>query len=128
MHLCLRQKLPFPDPVAELGWETLDQGRLAAVFPDGQLLRLQALPSGPSGLGAQTVRGRAESLEALRQIMCAWSTVPKNILNASSLAFHPSEQYIARMESEMARYYTQEFWELAGRPPILPHHFPSESL
>ncbi|THH18988.1 hypothetical protein EUX98_g8858 [Antrodiella citrinella] len=109
LHLLLRRKPHFEDPTAEMAWETLDQGLLSSVFPDDQLLRLQALPSARSGLGADGVRARAKSLDALRRVMRTWEGAPKELMDAPSLVQHPSDQYLQRLESIMAGWYAQAF-------------------
>lgn len=125
LHAYHRQVPAFQNGTEALQWEAEDLALLSEVFPDRNLLRLKELPGGPRGLGAVNAWERATSLEALRKVFCTWPSVSQEIAQARPLVNHPSEQYVVHMEGVLTKFYAQAFWNAAGRPPILPHRFPS---
>ena len=99
--------------------------RLGKVFPSGSLWAVPELPSEDSwGLFAPVPNHRVNALNALRDVLKLWPRCPPPIKNATSLQVGDSVQAIEKLETWMALFYTQTFFNTTGRAPIVPHCYP----
>ena len=98
---------------------------VARVFPAGSLWAVSRLPEGDSwGLFAALPHRRINALNALREILTSWMLCPQKTRVAKPLQLSDSVETIEEMELWLALYYTQMFFDVAGRAPIVPHRWP----
>ncbi|KAI1781786.1 hypothetical protein LXA43DRAFT_612968 [Ganoderma leucocontextum] len=99
---------------------------LARVFPSESLFAVLHLPSPESrGLFAPLPHRRISSLNALCEILRQWPMSPPDIENTKLLLISDSVDAIEARELQLACFYTQTFFDVAGRAPIVvPHRFP----
>nr|VWP01367.1 Dehydrogenase with different specificities [Ganoderma boninense] len=103
--------------------------RLARVFPEESMLRVLRLPAPDSrSLSAPLPHHRIPSLNALREILLLWPFCPPEIKRRAPLDTSASEQAIEELEVELAAFYTQTFFDVAGRAPLVPHCFPAHLM
>ena len=103
--------------------ETHRERMLNRVFL-GRPLVSDTLPTANVGLADHDIRARAESLDALRQVLVRWPGAPKVVLDCQVLTSLSPPETLQLAEVEMCRFYCQMFWETAGRAPIVPRRFP----
>ena len=117
----LDHELRFESPAQEP--ERL--ARLARVFPEESMYAVLRLPTPDSrSLGAPLPHHRIPSLNALREILIRWPSCPMEIKASTPLGTSASEQAIEELELKLAGFYTQMFFDVAGRAPLVPHCFP----
>ena len=103
--------------------------QLACVFPCNGLYTVHNLPTPDSqSLVAPLPHHRIPSLNALREILMRWPLCPPQIKKGGPLLTTSSVEAIEYLESQMASFYTQTFFDVAGRAPIVPHCYPSPVL
>jgi hypothetical protein len=78
------------------------------------------------GLASSKWRERLPSLLALRTLMRDWTGLKPSVLVLPDLDSHDmySEQEVQQLEDAVARFYTQSFFRLFGRPATVPTHLP----
>ncbi len=103
--------------------EGLRRAMIQSIFADRPPI-LTALPTENVGLAAADILKRAASLEALRQLMSRWPSVPDSIKNVQALTEMDSSA-LSRAEALICKYYVQTFWETAGRAATIPRLFPT---
>ncbi|PIL34351.1 hypothetical protein GSI_03126 [Ganoderma sinense ZZ0214-1] len=104
------------------------EARVARVFPAGSLWAVSRLPDGDSwGLFTSLPHRRINALNALREILTSWMRCPPEIRNAEPLQLSDSVETIEQMELWLALFYTQMFFDISGRAPIVPHRWPGLS-
>ncbi|KAM5540060.1 hypothetical protein V8D89_006200 [Ganoderma adspersum] len=98
---------------------------VARVFPAGSFWAVSRLPEADSwGLFAPLPHRRIHALNALREILTSWMLCPQKIRVAKPLQLSDSVETIEEMELWLAVYYTQMFFDVSGRAPIVPHRWP----
>ncbi len=116
---------PMDTPADVVAREAL----VARVFPAGSLWAVSRLPEEDSwGLFAPLPHRRIHSLNALRDILRSWMRCPAIIRDAKPLQLSDSAETIEGLESDLALFYTQTFFDAAGRAPIVHHRWPGLSL
>ena len=102
---------------------------LDRVFPPDSLFVAPQLPSPEThGLFAPLRHRRISSLNALHKILSPWPLCPPEIRNARPLQISDSEDANQERELRLACFYTQTFFDVAGRGPIVPHRCPFGQL
>lgn len=99
---------------------------ISRVFPSDQGLIFKRLPLRVQGLACESVQERAVYLEALRQVVSRWPSVPTKIKHAVPMTHHMAPAFFKLREKDLLLYYCQTFFEVSGRPPALPRRFPAE--
>ncbi|KAF8060157.1 hypothetical protein FPV67DRAFT_1674119 [Lyophyllum atratum] len=99
-----------------------DRQRLVcACFPAGHLLVVD-FARASEGLGAERWSDRATYLLVMLRVVKLWADCPASL---TEVAAKPAAQYtekeILGMERELARFYTQSFFNYFARAPITPH-------
>ncbi|KAF7790156.1 hypothetical protein EIP86_001108 [Pleurotus ostreatoroseus] len=94
-----------------------------AIFPAKCKLRITELPSANQGLSAENVETRAPYLEAFRQLLSRWPSVPSSLADCEPLT-SISTSLFEQKEVELIHFYCQTFWTHAGRAPVLPRRLP----
>lgn len=97
---------------------------VAAVFPPDRGFPMKSIPASTEGLGAENIWDRVPYLEALRQLMCRWHSVPAEVKNCAPLTSVTTMSLIQTIEKRMAYFYCQAFLEASGRPAIVPRRLP----
>lgn len=121
LHQLDRYLRPLPAGSSEEK-ERERERELASVFPDANVLDRKYLPGMSDGLASPSAYEKATSLEALRKIMVQWPNPAVCLLEPDTERFKHS---LPVFEAQIATCYTQAFFDAAGRPPILPHLYPS---
>ncbi|KAH8077239.1 hypothetical protein BXZ70DRAFT_1012980 [Cristinia sonorae] len=100
----------------------------AAVFGGKNNLSAMSdpLPSTPTGLAAPHVDERRASLEAFREILACWPGASERIRNCRLK--DADKATVESVEREMVSFYVISFYQHSGRPPILPHVFPTLAM
>ena len=98
--------------------------RLVQTICAGRPEILSSLPTANEGLASPDVRGRAQSLEALRVLLARWPSVPEHIVTSKPLT-EVDETTLSKMEVSLCTFYVQSFWERAGRAATIPRVFPA---
>ncbi|KAJ3556197.1 hypothetical protein NM688_g2158 [Phlebia brevispora] len=93
---------------------------IAAVFPQDRGLILRQLPTKNDGLAAVDMKARTEHLQALKRIISRWPDTPDYIRRMIPFKSVNDVTRFAEMERALVEYYCQKFYDVAGRPPILP--------
>ncbi|KAJ3559738.1 hypothetical protein NM688_g164 [Phlebia brevispora] len=93
---------------------------IAAVFPQDHSLILRQLPTRNDGLAAADAKTRTEHLQALKRIISRWPDTPDYIRTMVPFKSVNDVTRFAEMERALVEYYCQKFYDVAGRPPILP--------
>ncbi|KAJ3544616.1 hypothetical protein NM688_g5718 [Phlebia brevispora] len=99
---------------------TRRQDLIAAVFPRYRPLIPSVLPAENDGLAAIRLDERAEYLQALKRIISRWPNVPDRIRTMAPFKSVNDVGRFAEMERALVGYYCQTFYEVAGRPPLIP--------
>ncbi|PSR71496.1 hypothetical protein EW026_g3864 [Hermanssonia centrifuga] len=100
-----------------------DRRRLiAAVFPHDFVL--SSLPTGIEGLAALDVSSRIPYLAALQKVLSRWPAAPGDVKGPSIYVYASSGMRVEKTERQMAEFYCQTFYQVAGRAPVLPRRFP----
>lgn len=87
-----------------------------------------SFPSKNVGLAAINWKARAPHIFALRRLMKAWKGCPINILYAvEELTEGVSEYAVNTLESWVAEFYCQSFFNYFGRAAIVPHRIPPKA-
>ncbi|THG96970.1 hypothetical protein EW026_g4962 [Hermanssonia centrifuga] len=97
---------------------------IAEVFPSDRDFVMGSLPIAVDSLAAIAVEARVPHLEALRQVLARWPDSPPYLQKARVSDYTSSVLRIEHIEMQMARFYCQCFYEIAGRAPALPRRFP----
>lgn len=100
--------------------------QLGRVFPSEGLYTVHGLPAPDTpSLVAPLPHHRLSALNALREILVRWPLCPSNIKDGGPLLSTASVEAIECLEFQMACFYTQSFFDVAGRAPLVPHCYPS---
>ena len=98
---------------------------LARVFPTDSLYSVLRLPASDTpSLFAALPHLRIPSLNALRDVLLQWPLCPEKIKNCQPLQICDSVEAIHELELHLAAFYTQMFFDVAGRAPLVPHLCP----
>ncbi|KAF7798396.1 hypothetical protein EIP86_009617 [Pleurotus ostreatoroseus] len=97
---------------------------VAAIFPSDRTFPMWEFPASTKGLEAEDIWDRVPHLEALRQLMGDWPSVPPEIKSSGPLDSATPTSRIQDIEKRMANFYCEAFLEASGRPPILPRRLP----
>lgn len=98
---------------------------LGAVFPSAPAHRLNALPNVVDGLASQDRARRAPFLEALRRVVSRWPQVSISLKDCPPFTVIESAILFDVMEMELAKFYCQTFFQVAGRAPVVPRRLPT---
>lgn len=96
--------------------------------PPGSSLLVADVEYGNKGLAAESWSDRVPYVLAMRDVMKTWSGQrPQEFSRVlSTRPEQPSEQVLLALESAVARFYTQMFFNHFGRAAIVPHRLPCE--
>ena len=98
---------------------------LGRVFPSGSLHSVFHVPTSDTrGLFAALPHHRISSLNAFREILVQWPLCPVKIKSRPPLQIQDTVEAIQNVELELASFYTQMFFDVAGRAPLVPHLCP----
>ncbi|PIL22934.1 hypothetical protein GSI_15630 [Ganoderma sinense ZZ0214-1] len=98
---------------------------LGRIFPSDSLFSVVHLPPRDEcGLFASLPHHRIPSLNALRDVLSQWPLFPQHVAARRPLQISDSVDTIHEVELALAGFYTQTFFDIAGRAPIIPHHCP----
>ncbi|EIW73916.1 hypothetical protein CONPUDRAFT_160578 [Coniophora puteana RWD-64-598 SS2] len=107
---------------------------LARVFPAHFGAVPDAWPSHRAGSFGVTDDELPAVLEALREVVCAWPRVSNRLgvsLEGSGLTFGTmtleQQAKLIVLRRELCDTFVQEFFDVFGRPPVLPHVYPGSS-
>ena len=78
------------------------------------------------GMASHESQEKRHYIETFRVILSAWPAFPVDLeasLLPSAVATH-----VWVVEKQLARFYTQSFFNSFGRPPIVPHLIPNPPL
>jgi len=105
--------------------EAVRDQQIVAVFADGQSLQFGSLPSAPSGLAAVEPRERAKSLIAQLSILREWPSASPELNDRRTVNIEHDPAAVLELESVVIKFYANQFFQAAGRPPCIPHRFPA---
>ncbi|PSS28485.1 hypothetical protein PHLCEN_2v2966 [Hermanssonia centrifuga] len=118
-----RYLVPIDEPDYERHLSEHERRRLiASVFPNDFVMT--ALPTRIDGLAALDVSTRLPYLECLQKILSRWPGAPDDICSTRIRMYASSVPRVEWIEKQMAEFYCQTFYQVAGRAPILPRRFP----
>ena len=86
---------------------------------------LQHVIDAASRDNAYAIENRVEGLEALRTLVCRWPATPPHIRHSPPLTSETDPAIVVAMEQSLAQWYTQAFWECAGRAASVPRTYPA---
>lgn len=85
----------------------------------------ETVPNRGAGLACPDLTGRAPHLEALRRVLVHWPGIPKELVTTLPFTALCSPIMFEEMEGMLLRFYCQKFFEVCGRPPVLPRCVPA---
>ncbi|TFK59398.1 hypothetical protein BDN72DRAFT_905882 [Pluteus cervinus] len=112
----LHHRIRRPDVTPSTGEERL--AAALSIHPDSSGIFDFDQTSGTNGLASPVPQARIFVLRSLRQLMQCWSGDRPPILNANDPSI--SSAYIATLESAIATYFCQTFFNHFGRVPSIP--------
>ena len=102
---------------------------LSRVFPSDNLFTVLHIPSHDDpGLFASLPHRRISSLNAFRDVLSQWPLFPRELARRGPLQISDTVDAILDVEMALAVFYTQTFFDLAGRAPIVPHRSPAHVM
>jgi hypothetical protein len=98
-----------------------DQDAVVACFPEWSMLVVE-LAWGNIGLAADKLEDRLPYLLFMKRLMSTWAgPIPEAIQSQDKSASCFSVAEIEELERQVARFYTQSFFNYFGRAAIVPH-------
>ena len=105
------------------------EAQLSYIFPEDSSFSVVSLPEPDTpGLFAPLPHHRIPSLNALHDTLRKWPLCPLGIAKAKPLQTSDAADTIVDFELQLACFYTQTFFDVAGRAPIVPHHCPPQVM
>ncbi|KAI0711246.1 hypothetical protein C8Q76DRAFT_623114, partial [Earliella scabrosa] len=98
---------------------------LSKIFPGNDIHAVVTLPTVDScGLFARNPHRRVQALNAFRDILLRWAWCPAEIIHSPPLRSGSTIEDITTMEHSLASFYVSQFFNAAGRAPLVPHLAP----
>ena len=103
------------------------EAQLSRIFPEDSSVYVISLPRPDTpSLFASLPHHRIPFLNALHDLLRKWPLCPSGIANAVPLKTSDTVDAIMDFELRLACFYTQTFFDVAGRAPLVPHHCPPQ--
>ncbi|KAK0475610.1 hypothetical protein EDD18DRAFT_1115982 [Armillaria luteobubalina] len=126
--LSLDTHLTHPDSSATeedvINFRLKHQEQIMGLFSDGSLV--PSTPTATNRLALPSWSERFKALKSFRDVMRAWE-IPLSFASKGHLGPLGSEVAL-RTEAALAAHYAQTFFDVFGRPPVLPHLRPSGGM
>ncbi|KAF7798784.1 hypothetical protein EIP86_010009 [Pleurotus ostreatoroseus] len=97
---------------------------LDAIVSPVSALDRSVVPAADEGLSHTDCKVRAVFLDAFCQLMRRWPTVPSILRDNPSFTLISSPDVFAKLEHAVYVYYCSTFFQVAGRPPVVPRRIP----